>query len=52
MILINRILPDGQIKPIPHKGDNPEKAGEIMAKKELHKFGLALLIVYLYKQKV
>jgi hypothetical protein len=51
MILINRTLPDGKIKPIPHKGDNPEKAGGIMDEKELHKFGLQLLIVYLYKQK-
>jgi hypothetical protein len=51
MILINRTLPDGQIKPIPHKGDYPEKAGEIMDETELHKFGLALFIVYLYRQK-
>jgi hypothetical protein len=51
MITINKTLPDGQIKPIPHKGDDPERVGEIMTKEELHKFGLALLNVYLYKQK-
>jgi hypothetical protein len=51
MILINRTLSDGQIKPILHKGDNPERAGEIVTNKELHEFGLALLIAYLYRQK-
>jgi hypothetical protein len=51
MIIINKILPDGQIKPIPHKGDNPERVGEIMTKVELHEFGLALFIAYLNKQK-
>jgi hypothetical protein len=51
MILINSTLPDGRIQPIPHKGDNHERDGEIMTNAELHEFGLALLIVYLYKQK-
>jgi hypothetical protein len=51
MITINKILPDGQIKPIPHKGDDPERVGEIMTEKEIHEFGISLLIVYLYKQK-
>ena len=51
MILINSTLPDGRIQPIPHKGDNSERNGEIMTDLELHKFGVALLIVYLYKQK-
>ena len=51
MILINSTLPDGRIQPIPHKGDNHERDGDRMTKEELHKFGLALLIVYLYKQK-
>ena len=51
MITLNSTLSNGQLQPIPHKGDNPELAGEIMTKEELHKFGLALLIVYLYKQK-
>ncbi len=47
MILINRTLPDGQIKPITHIGDDPERVGKIMTKDELHEFGLALLIAYL-----
>ncbi|HUX96159.1 MAG TPA: hypothetical protein VMV47_10545 [Bacteroidales bacterium] len=51
MILINSTLPDGRIQPINHKGDNHERDGEIMTKAELHEFGLALLTVYLYKQK-
>ena len=51
MITLNSILSNGQIQPIPHKGDNPERNGRIMTKEELHEFGLALLIVYLYKQK-
>jgi hypothetical protein len=51
MITINSLSSNGQIKPIMHKGDNPERNGKIMTKKELHEFGLALLIVYLYKQK-
>jgi hypothetical protein len=36
---------------VTHKGDNPEKSGEIMDKKELHQFGLHLLIAYLFRQK-
>ena len=51
MITLNSTLPNGHIQPIPHKGDNPERVGEIMTKEELHEFGLSLLIVYLYKQK-
>jgi hypothetical protein len=51
MILLNNTLPDGKIQPIPHKADIPDRVGEIMTKEELHEFGLALLIVYLYKQK-
>lgn len=51
MILINSTLTDGRIQPIPHKGDNHERDGEIMTEQELHEFGLGLLIVYLYKQK-
>ena len=51
MITINKPLPDGKLKPIPHKGDNPERVGEIMTKEELHKFGLGLLIAYLNIQK-
>lgn len=39
MITINKTLPDCQIKPIPHKGDNPERDGKIMTKVELHEFG-------------
>jgi hypothetical protein len=50
MILINRTLPNGQIKPIVHKGDIPERDGEIMSKEDIHEFGLAMLIVYLNKQ--
>jgi len=49
--LLNSTLTDGSIQQIPHKGDNPERAGKIMTNEELHEFGLALLIVYLYKQK-
>lgn len=44
-------MPDGRIQPIPHKGDNHERDGEIMTSLELHEFGAALLTVYLYKQK-
>lgn len=51
MILLNSILPDDRIQPITHKGDYPERNGEIMTDQELHEFGVALLIVYLYKQK-
>jgi len=51
MILINRVLPDGTIKSIIHKGDDHGRDGEIMTDKELHEFGVALLTVYLYKQK-
>jgi len=51
MILLNSTLPDGRIKPITHKGDNHERDGEIMTDQELHEFGVALLTVYLYKQK-
>jgi hypothetical protein len=47
MITINGIISNGHIKPIHHKGDNPERNGKIMTMKELHDFGLALLIVYL-----
>jgi hypothetical protein len=51
MITINKPLPDGNLKPIPHKGNNPARVGEIMTKEELHEFGLALLIAYLNYQK-
>jgi hypothetical protein len=51
MITINKTLPDGKLKPIPHKENNPERVGKIMTKKELHKFGLGLLIAYLNIQK-
>jgi hypothetical protein len=51
MIPINKSLPDGKLKPIPHKENNPERVGKIMTKEELHKFGLALLIAYLNIQK-
>jgi len=51
MITINKTLPDGQIKPVHHKGDNPERDGKIMTKEELHEFGLGLLIAYLNNQK-
>jgi hypothetical protein len=51
MILLNSTLPYGKIQPIPHKGDNPERAGRIITKKKLHNYGLELLIAYLYKQK-
>jgi len=51
MITINKTLPDGQIKPVHHKGDNPERDGKIMTKVELHEFGLSLLIAYLNNQK-
>jgi hypothetical protein len=49
--LLNSTLSDGSIQQIPHKGDNPERVGKIMTNEELHEFGLALLIVYLYKQE-
>ena len=51
MILLNSTLSNGKVQSITHKGDKPERVGEIMTWKELHEFGLALLIVYLYKQK-
>ena len=51
MITLNKKSPDDQIKPVVHKGNNPERVGKIMTKEELHEFGVALLNVYLYKQK-
>jgi hypothetical protein len=30
MIILNNKLPDGQIKSIVHKGDDPERVGKIM----------------------
>ena len=51
MILLNSTLPDSRIQPIPHKGGNHERDGEIMTDQELHEFDVALLTVYLYKQK-
>lgn len=51
MITINKTLPDGQIKPVHHKGDNPDRDGKIMTKEELHEFGLGLLIAFLNNQK-
>jgi len=49
MKTLNKVLPDGQLKPIVHKGNNPERSGKIMTKEELHvhEFGLRLLIAYL-----
>lgn len=37
-------------KPIIHKCE-PDRVGEVMTEQEIHEFGLALLIVYLYRQK-
>ena len=51
MITINKTLPDSKIKPVHHKGDNPERDGKIMTKEELHEFGLGLLIAYLNNKK-
>jgi hypothetical protein len=51
MIIINKTLPDGQLKPVHHIGDNPERDGKIMTKEELHEFGLGLLIAFLNNQK-
>jgi hypothetical protein len=47
MILINRILHNGQIKPIPHLPDDRNRIGHVMTETELHDFGLTLLIAYL-----
>lgn len=47
MKLINKTLPDGQIKPIPHIPDDPGRIGTVMTETELHEFGLTLLIAYL-----
>jgi hypothetical protein len=46
MILINKKESVG----ITHKC-NPERTGQIMTEKEIHEFGIELLIVYLYNQK-
>ena len=45
-ILINK----KESVPIMHKC-RPERVGEVMTEKEIHDFGLDLLIVYLYYQK-
>jgi hypothetical protein len=38
MITLNNKLPDGQLKPRVHKGDDTERSGKIMTKAELHAF--------------
>jgi len=47
MKLINKTLPNGQYKPIPHIPDDFSKLGQVMTETELHDFGLTLLIAYL-----
>ena len=51
MIILNKTLQDGQVKPIIHKGDNPERVGEIMTEEELHGFGVGVLVGFFYNQK-
>jgi hypothetical protein len=51
MITLNKELPDGKLKPIVHKGDDPESINEIMTKEELHEFGISLLIVFFNNQR-
>jgi hypothetical protein len=51
MITLNKTLPDGQIKPIVHNGDNPERVGKIMTKAELHAFGVGVLVGFFHNQK-
>jgi hypothetical protein len=46
MLLINK----KESTPIIHKYQ-PERVGETMTMKEIHEFGIELLLVYLYKQK-
>jgi len=50
MILLNKVLPDGKIVPIAHKGDKPDRVGKVMIDEEIHQFGIDLLIAYLHKQ--
>jgi hypothetical protein len=51
MITLNKKLPDGQLKPIVHKGDNPERVGKIMTDKELHEFGVGILVGFFHNQR-
>ena len=47
MITLNKKSAESLIRPIVHKGNNPERVGKIMNKQELHEFGLGLLIAFL-----
>jgi hypothetical protein len=51
MITLNKELPDGKLKPIVHKGDDPERINEIMTKEELHAFGVGVLVGFFHNQR-